>query len=63
MEKNNLEIYELLKEVPDKAKKTITGGRLSGMTDIKPMWRIEKLTEVFGVCGFGWKAPIVKLPV
>ena len=59
MEKNNLKIYELLKEVPDKAKKTITGGRLSGMTDIKPMWRIEKLTEVFGVCGFGWKAPIV----
>lgn len=58
MENNNLEIYNLLKEVPDKAKKTITGGRLSGMTDIKPMWRIEKLTEVFGICGIGWKAPI-----
>ena len=30
MEKNNLEIYELLKEVPDKAKKTITGQGTDG---------------------------------
>ena len=58
MGKDNLVIYNQLKEVPEKAKKTITGGRLSGMTDIKPMWRIEKLTEVFGMCGFGWKASI-----
>lgn len=55
---SNLDIYNQIKEVPDKAQKKITGGRLSGMTDIKPMWRIEKLTEIFGVCGFGWKAPI-----
>jgi hypothetical protein len=54
----NLEIYNKIKSVPKEAKKTITGGRLSGMTDIKPMWRIEKLTEVFGMCGIGWKAPI-----
>ena len=58
MEKNNLEIYNQLKEVPEKAQKKITGGRLKGMTDIKPMWRIEKLTEIFGMCGIGWKAPI-----
>ncbi len=55
---NNLEIYNKLKEVPPEAQKKITGGRLNGMTDIKPMWRIEKLTEVFGMCGMGWKAPI-----
>lgn len=55
---SNLDIYNQMKEVPDKAQKKITGGRLIGMTDIKPMWRIEKLTEIFGVCGFGWKAPI-----
>lgn len=54
----NLTIYNLLKDVPEAAKKTITAGRLKGMTDIKPMWRIEKLTEVFGVCGFGWKTVI-----
>ena len=54
----NLEIYNQLKSVPDNAKKKIQAGRLKGMTDIKPMWRIEKLTEMFGMCGIGWKAPI-----
>lgn len=56
--KNNLYIYDQIKKVPKEAQKQINGGRLSGMTDIKPMWRIEKLTELFGVCGIGWKAPI-----
>jgi Trp operon repressor len=55
---NNMTIYNELKNVPKEAQKPITGGRLNGMTDIKPMWRIQKLTEVFGMCGFGWKAPI-----
>ena len=50
---DKLEIYNKLKSVPEEAKKKITGGRLSGMTDIKPMWRIEKLTETFGPCGIG----------
>ena len=54
----NKKIYEQVRNVPKEAQKKITGGRLNGMTDIKPMWRIEKLTEVFGPCGFGWKAPI-----
>ena len=56
----NMEIFNQVKEVPQEAKKTITAGRLKGMTDIRPMWRIQKLTEVFGACGIGWKAPIVK---
>ena len=51
---DNLKIYNMIKKVPDEAQKKITGGRLSGMTDIKPMWRIEKLTEIFGPCGLGW---------
>lgn len=55
-----LKIYNQLRTVPKEAQKKITGGRLNGMTDIKPMWRIEKLTEVFGMCGIGWKAPIKK---
>lgn len=58
MDSENLKIYNKIKEVPDNAKKKIAGGRLKGMTDIKPMWRIEKLTELFGVCGFGWKTNI-----
>ena len=56
---NNLEIYEKVRSVPEEAKKKITGGRLNGMTDINPMWRIKSLTENFGVCGFGWKIDIV----
>lgn len=56
--KNNMEIYNLVREVPKEAQKPISAGRLKGMTDIKPQWRIEKLTEVFGMCGFGWKTVI-----
>lgn len=56
----NLKLYKELKQVPDVARKKITGGRLSGMTDINPMWRIKKLTEMFGVCGFGWKYVITR---
>lgn len=57
----NLKIYNQLKTVPETVKKKITGGRLSGMTDIKPQWRIEKMTEVFGPCGFGWYYEVTKV--
>jgi hypothetical protein len=50
-----MEIYNKLKSVPKEYLKTIQAGRLKGMSDIKPQWRIERMTEVFGVCGFGWK--------
>lgn len=50
----NLRIYEKVKSVPDTAKKSISAGRLKGMTDINPMWRIRMLTELFGPCGIGW---------
>ncbi len=56
----NLDLYERVREVPESAKKKILGGRLKGMTDINPMWRIKTLTEVFGVCGDGWKYEILK---
>lgn len=51
---NNLELYEKIRQVPEEAKKTITAGRIKGMTDINPMWRIKTLTEQFGMCGVGW---------
>lgn len=57
---DNLEIYEKLRVVPDTAKKSIDAGRLKGMTDISPMWRIKILTEVFGPCGIGWKYELDK---
>ena len=52
---NNLELYNKVAAVPKEAQKTIGAGRLKGMTDINPMWRIKVLTENFGVCGVGWK--------
>lgn len=52
---DNLRIYNQVANVPKEAQKTIGAGRLKGMTDINPMWRIMKLTEVFGMCGVGWK--------
>ena len=55
---DNLEIYNKVANVPNEAKKKIMAGRLKGMTDINPMWRIKALTEVFGVCGIGWKYEI-----
>lgn len=58
MRKDNLEIYRKVAGVPENAKKTIGAGRLKGMTDINPMWRIKVLTEVFGTCGIGWKYEI-----
>lgn len=56
----NMDIYNAVSTVPDSAQKRITGGRLNGMTDINPMWRIRELTELFGPCGIGWKYKIVR---
>ena len=50
----NLELYEKFRAVPESAKRRIAGGKLSGKTDINPMWRIKALTEAFGACGVGW---------
>ena len=47
-------IYNKARAVPEEAKKPITAGRLKGMTDINPMYRIKTLTEIFGPCGVGW---------
>ena len=40
--------------VGDKKNPWTGGGRLNGKTDISPMWRIKRLTEMFGPCGIGW---------
>lgn len=57
---DNLCIYEKVRAVPQNAQKEIKAGRLKGMTDINPMWRIKVLTEQFGICGIGWKTQIVR---
>lgn len=52
--------WDKLRQVPETAKKTISGGNLNGMTDINPVWRIQVMTETFGMCGFGWKYTVTK---
>lgn len=56
----NLDIYNVVRSVPQEAQKPIQAGRLKGMTDVNPMWRIKTLTELFGPCGIGWKYSITK---
>lgn len=57
---DNLGIYNKVRVVPADAQRPISGGRLKGMTDINPMWRINTLTEQFGTVGFGWYYTIEK---
>lgn len=44
---------------PQNALSEIKGGNLKGKSTINPQWRIEALTEQFGLCGIGWKFEIV----
>ena len=44
----NLSIFNSVKSVPAEALREIQAGRLRGKSDISPMWRIQKMTEVFG---------------
>ena len=51
---HNLEIWEQVERPPEDALKSINSGRLKGMTDISPLWRMKIMTEIFGPCGIGW---------
>lgn len=53
----NMAYYEAGRKVPVEATKTIQAGKIKGFTDVNPMWRIKKLTELFGPCGIGWVCP------
>lgn len=55
---DNLRFYDASREVPKTAQKSFNNGRFSG-TDINPMWRIKKLTELFGPAGIGWYTEII----
>ena len=55
----NMRFYGKVQDTPKEAQKPFNNGRFSG-TDINPMWRIKKLTEVFGPAGFGWWTQNVK---
>lgn len=57
----NLNIWRRFDRPPLSALKKIGGGRLAGKTDISPQWRIQAMTEVFGMCGIGWKYTVDRL--
>jgi hypothetical protein len=58
---SNLELWNKVKQPPKSALKTIQAGRLKGMTDINPQWRLEAITERFGQCGIGWHYTIERM--
>ncbi len=47
---NNLRFYSQGCEVPADALKPIRAGRLKGMSDVNPMWRMKRMTEIFRSC-------------
>lgn len=51
---NMNEKFKIMARPPKEALNTIQFGKLKGKSDINPQWRIEALTEVFGLCGIGW---------
>lgn len=55
---DNKRFYESLRRPPAEALRTISSGRLRGMSDVNPQWRIKAMTEIFGPCGFGWRYSI-----
>jgi len=55
-----MKLWKSVSQPPPDALRPIVGGRLKGKSDINPMWRIQKLTELFGVIGFGWRFEIVR---
>lgn len=47
--------YKKLATPPVSALSTIPFGRNKGKSDINPQWKYEAVTEVYGLCGLGWK--------
>lgn len=45
------------------AVKPIGAGKLKNKTAIDPQWRIDKMTEIYGLCGIGWKAEVDHISV
>ena len=56
----NMDVWEKVENTPKEAQKEIGAGRLKGFTDINPMWRFKRLTELFGPCGIGWRYEITE---
>ena len=61
MEKQKIdERYAAASHVPKRVLKTIDVGRLKGKSDINPQWKISLMTEIYGMCGIGWKFEVTE---
>lgn len=59
--KTQEQIKDILnQDLPESAYRRVPGG--ANLTSIDPTYRNEKLTECFGVCGFGWGLNIPEKP-
>ena len=54
------ERYAAASHVPKRVLKTIDVGRLKGKSDINPQWKISLMTEIYGMCGIGWKFEVTE---
>lgn len=62
MEKKKIdERYAAASHVPHRTLKPIGAGRLKGKSDINPQWKISLMTEIYGMCGIGWKFEVTKM--
>jgi hypothetical protein len=59
MDNDNLKIWDKVRTPPVTALRSIEGGRLKGKTDINPQWRLQIMTETFGMVGKGWQTKII----
>ncbi len=56
----NMEVYTKHAQPPKEVLRKIEAGRLKGKSDINPQWRIEALTDIFGMVGEGWYTEITR---
>ena len=57
---DNLHIFKQVQSVPEDARKPFRSSWGKELTEIDPMWRIEQLTRLFGVCGEGWFTEVMR---
>ena len=57
---DNLHIYKQVRSVPEDAQKPFESSWGKTLTEINGMWRIQKLTELFGPCGEGWFTEVTR---
>lgn len=57
---DNMRIYNSGRTVPQDAQKPFKASFGKTLTDINPMWRLMKLTELFGPVGLGWYVEVTR---